>query len=93
MKDDVYRSYDEIKAMVSLTLAQINYMKHALGIKRIKGNKLICYRNYFNTSYDEDWEYLVFWGLANKKNKFNYEVSKYGIKLLENILSVKIEMY
>lgn len=89
------RSYEEIKEMVSLTAKQIDCMKHAIGFhtNKVKRGKFIAFRNYFACgNIDENWEYLQFWGLAINPCLGYYKVSRNGIKLLEEILGVRIEV-
>ena len=76
---------------------QIKLMKHAIGCepKRIKRGKYKYFRNYFCCfKPDELWENLCENGFATKRaeeNAIYYFVSENGIKLLEQILSIKIE--
>lgn len=76
---------------------QIDYMKHAIGLcgTKIKKRKYVPYRNYFYVGSlvrDSNWEYLIEQGLATRTNDGCYKVSKDGLKLLEIILKVKIEV-
>lgn len=93
------RTYEEIIEIHNFSVKDINCLKHALGIDKnsIRNGKCICYRNYFNTGINNSdyriWEYLVFVGFANMYSKELFTVTKNGIKFLEDILSVKIEIY
>lgn len=90
----IKRTYDEIEEKVSLTLKQIDFMKHALGIDRMNTNskKIKPYRNYYKAAKcDEfEWKYLTFWGLANELKNNYFEVSKYGKRILSKILEIEI---
>ena len=96
MNDDVVkRSDDEIKKKVSLTVSQIDKMKHALGYERIsaKRGKYVAYRNYYSCSAENrDFEYLVFWGLAYESSPYYFHITKLGAEILGEILGIEIEI-
>jgi hypothetical protein len=83
---------------MKLTLEQINDMKHCIGFGRgrVKRGKYEAYRNYYNTGEftDESWDELVIQGYAKQYSRFDqfiiYCVTEKGIRLLEEILDVKI---
>lgn len=95
---DVRRTDEEIMQNVSLSLKQINYMTHAIGLEYndIKKEKYKAYRNYFYTrKEDREWEYLVMWGLAlriDTGGDILYNVTKLGCKFLERIYWIKIDL-
>jgi len=85
----------------SVTLKQINDMKHAIGFdgKRVRRRKYVAYRNYYTTSDNSSsWDALVELGLAVKRpfengiggNPQCYFVTKKGMEFLERLLECKI---
>lgn len=82
--------------VISITIEQLDNMKHALGYKRdkVKRGKYEAYRNYYATpTIDESWQQLVDKGYAicGKVNKYVlYSVSAKGKELLECLLDIKI---
>jgi len=87
--------------MDTLTVEQIDNMKHAIGFdqKKVKRGKHGAYRNYYTTCKPHDgWETLVETGYAIKfpfsrgvgENPMMYSVSKNGMEALEKILGIKI---
>lgn len=81
----------------SATANQIRMMKHAIGFeqRRVRRGKYVAWRNYFfGCGKDFEWEKLVGWGLAVKReepdDKVYYHVSEKGFEFLGDILGVKI---
>ena len=87
---------------MKLSLNQIDDMRHAVGLevsKLRKGQrKYTAYRNHFVASARSDeWDELCFYGLADwaadeKWNQIFYKVTPDGLKLLEYIYDVSIEV-
>ena len=88
---------------LKLTIDQIDNMRHAVGleIRKLRKNqwKFTAYRNYFTTSLagDKAWDDLVFEGLAEwsyciEGNCIVYRVTKAGLKVLEYIFGVIVEV-
>jgi len=84
----------------SITIHQLDLMKHALGLDQTKPKrcKYTAYRNYF-CLYGQivEWESLVELGVAASGDATHmgnesvfYFVSKEGIQLMENVLGFKI---
>lgn len=93
--DLVKRSDEEIKNKVSLTISQINKMKHAIGYEKsyVKRGKYIAYRNYYACGAENrDFDYLVFWGLAYESSPYYFHITKLGAEILGGILGIKIEL-
>lgn len=91
----VKRSDEEIKKKVSLTISQIDKMKHAIGYARhyVKRGKYVAYRNYYACGTENrDFQYLVFWGLAYESSQYYFHITKLGAEILGEILGVKIEI-
>ena len=89
------RAYEEIREQVMLSVKDIDYMKHALGIDRlIKKKKYKPYRNYFAAGKSDEyvWEYLVACELAFETEPSYYHVSNYGKRILSEILDIEIEI-
>lgn len=92
----------KIKKMneVKLSLVQIELMKHAIGFDstKIKRGKYEAYRNRYlsNELLNDDWEYLVKKGLAEKRNTFPHNnstlffVSDLGLKYLGELFDCTI---
>lgn len=90
-----------IKQDLDINAKQLDDMKHCIGFSRekIEEGMFLAWRNHFSTpDHDPDWDMLVVLGLAAKAafklghgpNPHFYQVSKEGIKYLENELKVKI---
>lgn len=86
-----------IMSDIKLNFKQISQMKHCIGFderKRSVDGKYFAYRNYFSTPEpDDDWDELVYLGLAGRgdsKRYTFYSLTKKGIKYLEILLSLKI---
>lgn len=88
---------------LKLTIDQIDNMRHAVGleIRELRKNqwKFTSYRNYFTTSLagDKDWDYLASEGLAERSDCIEgkcvvYRVTKAGLKVLEYIFGVIVEV-
>lgn len=96
MNNGLVKISDEvIKKKVSLTISQINKMKHALGYERssVKRGKYVAYRNYYACgSENMDFNYLVSWGLAYESSAHYFHITKLGAEILGEILSVKIDL-
>lgn len=93
--DLVKRSDEEIKKKVSLTISQIDKIKHALGYKRtsVKRGKYVAYRNYYSCGVENrDFQYLVFWGLAYESSEHYFHITKLGAEILGEILGIEIEI-
>ena len=78
--------------LISVTINQLDNMKHAIGYKRdsVKRGKYRSYRNYYASgATDESWEHLINQGYATGGNGY-YHVSEKGFELIENILDIKI---
>ena len=75
---------------IKLSIRQIEMMQHAIGFDRrnIKKNKYEAYRNrYIVSKPDNDWEELVSFGYATKREfkiekQIGYYVSEMGMKYL-----------
>lgn len=75
---------------IKLSIRQIEMMQHAIGFNRksIKNNKYMAYRNrYIVSKPDNDWEELVSFGYATKREfeiekQIGYYVSELGMKYL-----------
>jgi hypothetical protein len=86
------------KKYETVTLRQLDLMKHALGLDQVgakpKRGKYTAYRNYFCTyGNDADWEELVKLGVATfnvREPSVYYHVSTDGITMMEGILGFKI---
>jgi len=85
----------------SITLKQIENMKHCIGFRgdRVKRRKYVAFRNYYTTGEnDEGWRELVRLGYATGRKYFNgigdnphcYGVTNKGFELLERIMECKI---
>lgn len=88
------KTYEDI----TITVSQINKMKHAIGIKRdsIKRYKYTAFRNYYYLSEkNEEWENLINRGFAVKHISDTggnwYYVTKTGLQFLEKLMFIKIE--
>ena len=90
-----------IKQDLDISSVQIDNMKHCIGFNpvKVKNDKYFAWRNYFMTAdHEKEWDKLVIQGLAVKRdfklgggpNPQCYQVSKEGIKFLENQLSIRI---
>ena len=83
-----------------ISLRQIGYLQHALGIDNqsrqdIKHGVFDAHRNYFDAGENDPlWEDLVKRGFAGAKfdNGNWYWVNEHGIKLLEKIMLIKIDI-
>lgn len=75
---------------IKLSIRQIEMMQHAIGFNRnsIKNNKYMAYRNrYIASKPDNEWEELVSFGYATKREfeiekQIAYYVSELGMKYL-----------
>jgi hypothetical protein len=87
---------------VRLSLEQINKLKHAVGLNNIrsmpKNGIYSAYRNFFSAqNKDIDWEELVKIGYATCQyvqwcQEYCYCVSTAGLRYLEGLLDIKIEV-
>lgn len=86
-----------------ITVDQLHLMKHAIGYKadKVKNGRYEAYRNHYTVSGpDAEWDALVGQNLAFKclfrptgSNRItSYYVSEKGLKLLEKILGIRIEV-
>lgn len=84
---------------IKLSIRQIEMMQHAIGFDRrnIKKNKYKAYRNrYITNSPDKDWEELISFGYAIKREfeiekQIGYYVSEFGMKYLGVLFGCIIE--
>lgn len=84
---------------IKLSIRQIEMMQHAIGFNRssIKKNKYMAYRNrYIVSKPDNDWEELVSFGYATKREfelekQISYYVSELGMKYLGVLLGCVIK--
>lgn len=82
----------------SLSLEQIDNMKHAVGFKhsKVRRGKYFAYRNYYTTSgNDASWDDLVNQGIATNRPLYNgqgliYFLSDRGMAVLSKILGLTI---
>lgn len=88
---------------LQLTINQIDNIRHAVGLEigklRKNQRKFTSFRNYFITSLagDKDWDDLIFKGLAERSDCIEdkcvvYRVTKAGLKVLEYIFGVIVEV-
>lgn len=84
---------------IKLSESQIRKMQHSLGMdnKKPKRGKYEAYRNYYNTSIeDQELENLITLGLANKRVGIGaypgiwYHITEAGIAYLGKIMNLKI---
>ena len=82
---------------ITLSISQIDKMKHAIGYERRKVKRGVyeAYRNYYSvTGENSDWEQLYDLGMAficpQEKMTF-YGLTEAGFDTLEKILDVKIK--
>lgn len=84
---------------IKLSLRQIGMMQHAIGFDRrnIKKNQYEAYRNRYIVSHsDNDWEQLVSFGYATKREfetekQIAYYVSELGMKYLGSLFGCTIK--
>ena len=82
----------------TITVKQLDNMKHALGLDQTKAKpkrgKYTAYRNYFCTyGKNDEWESLVECGLATfhvGDPSVYYHVSEEGLQFMSEILGFKI---
>lgn len=84
---------------IKLSIRQIEMMQHAIGFDRrnIKKNQYKAYRNRYIVSHpDNDWEELVSFGYATRKDfeiekQIAYYVSELGMKYLSVLFGCTIK--
>lgn len=83
---------------IKVSQEQVRKMKRAIGmdVRKVENGRYNAYRNFYATGDDGQWNELVAFGLARKKedpawaDEYCYQLTKEGFSYLSKLLGVTI---